>query len=46
MNKFALAVFALEGCAALESAYKSQWKMCGVWSLYAASNLILAFVKE
>ena len=46
MSKFAIAVFSLELCAGIECACKKQWKMAGVWTLYAMSNLLLAFVKE
>jgi hypothetical protein len=44
--KFALAVFVLELCAGIECAYKHNWKMAGVWTLYSLSNLLLAFVNE
>jgi hypothetical protein len=44
--KFAILVFALEACAAIECACKHNWKMAGVWTLYSLSNLILAFVNE
>lgn len=44
--KFALLVFALELCAGIECAYKHNWKMAGVWTLYSMSNLLLAFVNE
>jgi hypothetical protein len=45
-SKFALLVFVLELCAGIECAYKGHWKMAGVWTLYAASNLILSSVNE
>ena len=44
--KFALLVFVLELCAGIECAYKHNWKMAGVWTLYSLSNLLLAFVNE
>jgi hypothetical protein len=46
MCKFGLLVFVIELCAGIECAYKHNWKMAGVWTLYAASNLLLAFVNE
>jgi hypothetical protein len=46
MCKFGLLVLVIELCAGIECAYKHNWKMAGVWTLYAASNLLLAFVNE